>query len=211
MKSQRLGQFNGRAGAHAQIARERKQRLLILVLGLEQSLLVIGQAAPGRGEHLLPWPYLRRAYLGPASAAWSSPSRATVPTSRARLQPTAHSGRGAAIARTIRSRASCSSILPASSDQLAGLQRAVAGEIDNILLRVNAEIVVGERPDYIRQRESRNRDAKRAQIAVLIVGIEPASSRAEATQPTSCGFAHPRLPQHAYRPREHSGWRWSPC
>ena len=52
---------------------------------------------------------------------------------------------------------------------LAGFPPAIALKIDQVLLPINAKIVVGERPHDLRC--ARKRDAERAQIAVLEVGI----------------------------------------
>ena len=40
---ERLGEFQRRARTHAQIARQGEQRLLVLVLGHQQRLLVVGK------------------------------------------------------------------------------------------------------------------------------------------------------------------------
>ena len=41
--SERLGQLQRRARTHAEVARQHQQRLLVLVLGLQQRLLVVGK------------------------------------------------------------------------------------------------------------------------------------------------------------------------
>ena len=43
LKPQRLGQLQGSAGTHSQVAREHQQCLLVLVLSSEKCLLVIGE------------------------------------------------------------------------------------------------------------------------------------------------------------------------
>ena len=47
----------------------------------------------------------------------------------------------------------------------------MAGQLDDVLLRVNAEVVIGERSDNFGKRNAGHGDAKGAQVAVLEVGV----------------------------------------
>ena len=55
--------------------------------------------------------------------------------------------------------------------KFAGLQGAIACEIDHVLLRIDAEIIIRERPYHLRNRKTGKGKSLGLQIVVLIIGI----------------------------------------
>ena len=190
---ERLGQFQRRARTHAQIAREGQQRLLVLVLRHQQSLLVIRQLHLGaqhvnarRGSRIV---LVFRQLV--QSIRVRHPGLGSVGTRRSRLGIQIEAGNRAndEIARIL--------IIHLASIKraFAGFPSAITLKIDDVLLRINAKIVVGKRPHHLGHARQRNPES--AQIAVLHVGIglraDPRKQRGrQAAQAGALGFLNPR-------------------
>ena len=198
-KVERLGQFQRRPRTHAQVARQFQQRLLQLIPRNQQRLAVVGQLHLGaQNVHARRGPgvvFVPGQLQQSAGICHSRLRRIHARRRRLRVQVKRGNGAHNQVARIALIH------FAGVERQFAGLESAIAFQIDHILLRVNAEIVVGKRPHNFGQPGHRNPEG--AQVAVLHIGvalgIHPGKQRGrEAAQARALGLFNSRAGhQHA--------------
>ncbi len=154
-------------GAHAQVAGKDEQRLFVLVLRDQQSLLVIRKLYL-RAQHI-------HACRGPSivlvfrqlvqNIRVGHPGLGSIGTRRGRLGVEVEAGNGTddEIARILVIH------FAGIKGVFAGLPPAITLKIDDVLVRIKTKIVIGKRSNN--RREARSRDPESAQGAVLEVGV----------------------------------------